>query len=66
MEPRSSLDHRDAINPLTEKPAPVRLGTSIAARFVNIGLDQPLPEVHLEIDRLPPAISIQCQADAQA
>lgn len=53
------------MNPLAEKPSRVWLGTIIAARFVDVGLDEPLPEMHWEIDRLPPAIPTHHQEDAQ-
>ncbi len=42
-------DRGDAINPQLEKPIGEGLGSRIAARFAGIGLEAPLPELHIEI-----------------
>jgi len=65
MERQRILDQGNAMNPLAEKPSRVQLGTIIAARFVDVGLDEPLSEMHWEIDRLPLAIPTHHQEDAQ-
>lgn len=39
----------DAINSQLEKPKGEGLGSRIAARFAVIGLEAPLPELHMEI-----------------
>jgi hypothetical protein len=56
MKRKDALASGNAINSPEEKAARVQLSTRIAARFVGVGLEEPLLEQHADIGQLVPAL----------
>lgn len=63
MKSEENPGTRDAINPQIEKPISVGLGTRIAAKFVGVGLDVSLPELHSEIGKCARAVNPSAAKD---
>lgn len=65
MKRKNAVASENPINFSEEKVVRVQLGTRIAARFLGVGLEEPLPEMHLEVDSLFPEPLSRRQDDAQ-
>jgi len=56
MKRKNALASGNAINSANEMAVRVQLGTRIASKFLGVGLEQPLPEIHLEVGPVLPAV----------
>ena len=65
MKRNSELASETPISFSEEKVVRIKLGTRIAARFLGVGLEEPLPEMHLGVGSLFPESLTRRQDDAQ-
>jgi hypothetical protein len=60
MKTNKSFDDGGAVDPPTLRPARIKLGTRVAARFADAGLEEPLFEVHLGVGTPDLVVPIYC------